>query len=68
MSYPVHRWGVQLAIGPDYAAMLFMHSSKSTGLQVLDEMFWPLGPDIRTERAYLQELYAGVLAFQELRA
>lgn len=63
----IHRWSVQLAIAPGRAEMLFIHASRSCGLQILDSVVWPLSPDVRSEYAYLSELYGGVLDFMERR-
>jgi hypothetical protein len=65
---PVHRWSVQIAWAPLGSEMLFLHSSKQTGMQVLDSRFWPLSPDVRTEKGWLHEIYAGVNHFMELRS
>lgn len=48
--------------------MSFVHSSPYTGHQTLDSVGWPLSPDVKTERAYLAELYDGALTFMERRA
>lgn len=63
-----HLWRVQLTMHTPAAEMTFQHQSLGTGLQVLDSVMWPLSPDVRTERAYLAELYDGVLQFMETRA
>lgn len=47
---------------------MFTHWSRATGLQTLDAAPAVVGPDVRSERDYLQELYYAVLTFQERRA
>lgn len=47
---------------------MFTHWSRATGLQTLDVAPAVVGPDVRSERDYLQELYYAVLFFQERRA
>lgn len=48
--------------------MTFMHYSPRLGTQIWDSQLWPLSPDIKTERAYLGELYEACLLFMERRA
>lgn len=68
MTPDIHRWHVGLILAPGHCEMLYLHNSRSTGQQILDRKSWPMSPDIRTERGYLAELYAGVLEFMERRA
>lgn len=68
MQPDIHRWAVVLTLNPGRAGVSFLHISRGTGTQILDEALWPMSPDIRTERAYLSELWAATLHFQELRA
>jgi hypothetical protein len=64
----MHYWAVGLHLVPGHTEMRFTHSSSLTGHQTLDSVAWPISPDVKTERAYLAELYDGVLAFMEVRA
>jgi len=68
MLAPIHRWHVGLIHRPGRSEMVFLHNSSHTGTQIIDSTGWPVGPDIRTEAQYLDEIYAGVLAFMERRA
>lgn len=62
-----HYWSVRLATGNQLASMQFLHQSQPTGLQVLDELAWPMSLEALTEGQILSELYAGVLDFLEVR-
>lgn len=53
---------------PSRTEMRFGHKSKAAGHQIWDSAVWLMGDTPMTERALLQELYAGVLEFQERRA
>lgn len=64
----LHRWGVILSTQGGNSEMSFMHTSPALGTQVWDQQMWPLSPDIRTERAYLAEIYEATLFFMERRA
>lgn len=63
-----HYWAVQIHLVPGHPEARFVHTSAGTGHQTLDSIVWPLSPDVKTERAYLAELYDAVLAFMETRA
>lgn len=63
-----HLWRVELALHPALPTVSFEHISQHTGHQVLDSLAWPVSPDVKTERAYLAELYDAVLSFMEVRA
>lgn len=63
-----HYWGIQLHLVPGHTEARFVHQSLYTGHQTLDSIAWPVSPDVRTERAYLAELYDACLQFMEVRA
>lgn len=68
MPRPVDQWAVRILRWPGQHTAQLVHAGPYTGFQVLEEMAWPLGPDVITERAYLAELYDACLQFMELRA
>lgn len=63
-----HLWSVRLVRAPGRSEMQFLHEHKSTGLQVLDTIAWPLPLDELTEHRILSELYTGVVDFISVRA
>lgn len=63
-----HRWSAHVLLTPGRSEYVFTHWSRATGLQTLDAAPAVVGPDVRSERDYLQELYYAVLTFQERRA
>lgn len=68
MLVPAHRWSLSLALTPGRSDAQFLHWSKGLGTQCLDSTAIVLGPDIKTERQYLSELYSACLLFMERRA
>lgn len=60
-------WRVEIWQLPAGCSARFCYESRVTGLQIWDEMLWPLSPDAMTERGILSELYDAVLEFWSIR-
>lgn len=62
-----HRWSLHVLLTPGRSEYQFTHWSRTLGLQMLDAAPSVVGPYVRSESDYLQELYYANLLFQERR-